>query len=123
MCLRSHPTNISVVEYLKKLMSITEQVARGDTSIILPALPQTLASMTSQLDKELASDVVGRHSSRFVLASERSLPEPIAGPSAHPDPTQPAAAITQSAQASSSAVEVTRKRKKKPQALCFTCAC
>lgn len=59
-------------------MKLTEQVAGGDGSIQLPVLPPTPATMTSQLEREPAAVVLERHSSRFALAAEIAVPEPLA---------------------------------------------
>ena len=58
-------------------MLLTERVARGDEEIQLPDLPVTPPTMASQLDREPVQEVKDRHYSRFSMAAEPSLPEPL----------------------------------------------
>ena len=74
--------------YLDKLMNLTERVARGDSGVQLPLLPETPATMTSQLDRELVSDVKERYRTRFSWADATAVPEPLASPSTSTLPMQ-----------------------------------
>ena len=79
-------------------MNLTERVARGDSGVQLPLLPETPATMTSQLDRELVSDVKERYRTRFSWADATAVPEPLASPSTSTLPMQDFTSPSTSAQ-------------------------
>lgn len=60
-------------------MVLTEQVAAGE-EIALPEVRQSPPSMTSQMNTECREQVKERYRSRFSLAAQSHIPEPVYEP-------------------------------------------
>lgn len=95
--------SVFVLDYLYHLMDVTERVVvRKD--IVLPPLPRTPPSMTSQLNLELQADVQDRYRSRFRMQGQPNVPEPLLAVPSTSLPVSSSASASQSPLASSPSI-------------------